>query len=354
LYSQVVANYGFRKKMKRANQAQPVSYDTRIKSTAEIGMVANYRLTRHAALEVLYSLVCNRITTDCRQLSPCFDSTARYLPGEHAMEFTQLLLLANAVIVGFRHGIDWDHLAAIMDIVGTSAGPESATQRRFKTLQRESLALSTLYALGHALVVLLLGLAALMFSAILPAWVDLIMERIIGTTLLILGCWVFYSLFLHLQGNSKFELKSRWMLIFAFIQHALKKFRKTPAANAKIQVNPYGKRTAFGVGMLHGIGAETGTQVLMIAAVAGTSSRSLGISMLLCFILGLLISNTTIAILGSIGFLTSTRFKPFYVTTGLGAGVFSLVIGIIFISGFSNRLPDLQSGSNLNQHHPTN
>ena len=37
-------------------------------------------------------------------------------------------------------------------------------------------------------------------------------------------------------------------------------------------MSSYGPRTSFGVGMIHGIGAETGTQVLLIAAVGGASS----------------------------------------------------------------------------------
>ena len=36
--------------------------------------------------------------------------------------------------------------------------------------------------------------------------------------------------------------------------------------------------------MIHGIGAETGTQVLLIAAVGGAASAGLGIPMLLAFV----------------------------------------------------------------------
>ena len=35
----------------------------------------------------------------------------------------------------------------------------------------------------------------------------------------------------------------------------------------------YGRRTAFGVGMIHGVGAETPTQVLIFLAAAGASGR---------------------------------------------------------------------------------
>src|SRR3954453_6987302 len=35
-------------------------------------------------------------------------------------------LLVTALVLGFRHGIDWDHLAAITDITSTSGAAEAA------------------------------------------------------------------------------------------------------------------------------------------------------------------------------------------------------------------------------------
>ena len=47
-------------------------------------------------------------------------------------------LLLTAFGFGFRHGIDWDHLAALTDITGTERTP------------RRSMVLATLCAAGHA------------------------------------------------------------------------------------------------------------------------------------------------------------------------------------------------------------
>ena len=52
-----------------------------------------------------------------------------------------------AVVFGFRHGFDWDHIAALTDLTGSQA--ES----------RRSMGLATLYALGHAAMVMGLGTA---------------------------------------------------------------------------------------------------------------------------------------------------------------------------------------------------
>jgi cytochrome c biogenesis protein CcdA len=61
--------------------------------------------------------------------------------------------------------------------------------------------LGTLYALGHGAVVIALGVAALAFGAILPDWLDPIMGRIVGLTLVLLGVWVLYSVYRYARGG---------------------------------------------------------------------------------------------------------------------------------------------------------
>src|SRR5436190_13472214 len=109
-------------------------------------------------------------------------------------------LVLTALGFGFRHGIDWDHLAALSDITASQDHP------------RRSMALATLYALGHALVVFVLGILAILLSAELPGWVDGTMQRVVGATLLVLGAYVVVSLARH---GRDFRMRSRWMLIFA-------------------------------------------------------------------------------------------------------------------------------------------
>ncbi len=104
----------------------------------------------------------------------------------------------------------------------------------------------------------------------------------------------------------------------------------------------YGAGSSFFIGMLHGIGAETGTQVLLISAIGGAASRGLGMAMLVSFVLGLLASNTLVAIASITGFATSAKAKPIYLTAGLLTCVFSLVVGTYFVTGQVDALPDLQ------------
>ena len=106
----------------------------------------------------------------------------------------------------------------------------------------------------------------------------------------------------------------------------------------------YGKRTAFVVGMVHGVGAETPTQIVIFLAAAGTGGKATGVVVLVMFLLGLLTSNTVITLGSSFGFLGASQNWKIYVTVALLTGTFSLVIGTLFLLGKGSLLPALFGG----------
>jgi high-affinity nickel permease len=310
-------------------------------------------------------------------------------------------VLLTGLLLGIRHGIDWDHIAAITDITSTAAatsaaeaghaeqhrsveghehrhggtteleahgaslelrtrvqgaaGSSAATaavadravrRRSLGADQLEAIRLGTLYAVGHGIVVIVLGIAALAFGALLPDWLDPIMGRVVGLTLVGLGIWVLYSVARFARGEGEFRLRSRWMLVFDGTRYAWRRLQARLHGHEHVEpleMSSYGTRTALGVGMIHGIGAETGTQVLLIAAVGGAASAGLGVPMLFAFVVGLLISNFSIVLVSSVGFAASQTREMIYVVVGAVAGVFSLIIGAVFLFGLDNVLPDLES-----------
>ena len=297
-------------------------------------------------------------------------------------------LLSTAVVLGIRHGIDWDHIAAIADITSTASaadagdsaherrhqatphthehggrseveahgshltsegGPVAGSSvaipgRRFVDEQRRAIALGTLYALGHALVVALLGLAALTFGTLLPDWVDPIMGRVVGLTLVLLGIWVFFSIYQYARHGAEFRLRSRWLLVFDGVRHIWRRFQAWWHGHEHVEpleMSSYGPRTAFAVGMIHGIGAETGSQVLLIAAIGGAAGQGLGVPMMLAFIVGLLVSNTLVIVITATGFIASQARQRIYLAIGVVAGTFSLLVGLLFLFQLDSLLPDL-------------
>jgi ABC-type nickel/cobalt efflux system permease component RcnA len=280
-------------------------------------------------------------------------------------------LLVAAFWLGVRHGIDWDHIAAITDITGT-------VEER-----RRAILFGTLYALGHAVVVFVLGVVAIALQNQLPPNVDEFMGRVVGVTLVFLGVWVFVSLIRH---GRDFRLRSRWMLIFSSVRRGARWVKEHVAVGAPNgpgerggvsiadaddrsgaswwhhghhgrrghhhHAEPerdehyvgYGRSTAFGVGMIHGVGAETPTQVLLFLGAAGAGGNTIGILALLAFVVGLLVSNSIITIGSAFGFLQASRNFALYATVAVLTAVFSLAIGVLFLFGQESVLPAFFGG----------
>jgi high-affinity nickel-transport protein len=280
-------------------------------------------------------------------------------------------LVASSFLFGFRHGIDWDHIAAITDIT-------SSQEHR-----RDSMVFGTLYALGHALVVFVIGSFAIILGENLPEGIDSVMERVVGVTLIILGVYVFVALIRH---GREFRMRSRWMLIFAGVRGMYRRLRPsgvpehepvhvhTGAGSTAVAIaedipvsewhhghhgrpghhhhsHPepdafmnYGKRTAFLVGMIHGVGAETPTQLVIFLTVAGAGGQAAGELLLATFLLGLLTSNTLITFGTAFGFVRASRNWTLYVIVAVLTATFSLVIGTLFLFGRGTVLPALFGG----------
>jgi len=300
-------------------------------------------------------------------------------------------ILGGAFALGLRHGIDWDHIAAITDITSTTAAgrerdeswlieepgllltdesdhaarelarrrpvagagaavalPAVESRAPASPLlagQRRAVFLASLYAIGHGTMVTALGLLALLAAEFLPSWIDPVMERVVGVTLVLLAAYLFYSLYGYFRGNGEFRLRSRWMLIFAGARNVgnwfWAKVRRRGGHAHVHGVDQYGPRTAYVVGLVHGIGAETGTQVLIIATAVGAGTKMMGVAALLSFVVGLLVSNSFVTVATAAGFVSARKRQVVYVLAGLLAAVFSLVIGLIFLAQAGGLLPDL-------------
>jgi high-affinity nickel-transport protein len=306
-----------------------------------------------------------------------------------------LAILGGALALGIRHGIDWDHIAAIADITSASAvasepQPLLASERAvllsqtapawaldsaaaggmhgsrsfessgsrlpeqtpltrvagYVRHQRTPLFLGTMYAIGHGSMVIVLGLIAILFKEILPDWIDPIMERVVGVTLLVLAAYLFFSVFRYFRGG-EFRLRSRWMLVFAGAGRSWRWAKHKVLGKAHEHAHhhatdrQYGSGTAYGIGLIHGVGAETGTQVLIIGAAVGAGSKGMSVATLLVFVLGLLISNSIVTIASTTGFISAQRRQIVYVAVGVVAAVFSLVVGLVFLSQSGDVLPSL-------------
>ena len=270
--------------------------------------------------------------------------------------------MVSALLLGLRHGIDWDHIAAITDLSATQDSP------------RRGMLLGLLYATGHGLVVLAIGAITIALGKSLPDGVDQVMGRVVGGTLILLGVYVLWSLWANRDG---FRMQSRWMLVIGGVRRLVRRVRHTPpiehehphaahadvhhshdigdAAEAPVHTHrhahssedlagDYGPSTAFAVGMLHGVGAETPTQVVTFLAAAEAGGTTAGLIVLVTFLVGLFISNTGITLGATYGFKEAMQRPRVQMSLGAVTAVMSLVVGILFVLGQDAVLPAFFGG----------
>ncbi len=293
-----------------------------------------------------------------------------------------------ALVFGFRHGFDWDHLAALTDLTGSQRS------------RRRALWLATLYALGHALMVLVLGVLAILFAARVPDALDEWMGRLVGISLIALGLWIAWTAW---RTRGVPPVRSRWMLVIEGVR-GLARTRPTPdpvviehdhphdhgglhhhhhhhheaaGFDGTGQVIPagdgraassdpgalvapahshrhrhvvapvadpfvrYGTWSSFGVGVLHGIGAETPTQVLIFAAAAEATDHVSAVGVLVAFLVGLFVANTVVAVAATFGYDRLGRSQVVMGVLAAVTAVFSIGVGTLSLLGRGDVLPGL-------------
>lgn len=263
-------------------------------------------------------------------------------------------VIGTAFTLGLRHGADWDHIAALLDISG------------MPTSRRRSMYLCLMYAFGHAGVLIALGSLAIAFGRFVPPSIEGVMSRVVGATLVLLGAYLFVSL---LRNRGEIRPRGRWSLVVEGLDRIRRRMHlrvveiehdhahdhasghahehdradlgeSETASTAtltkhahrhvhrQVMARPegYGTKGALTIGMLHGIGAETPTQVLVMVTAAGLGGKTIGLAVLSAFVVGLLITNTLIAAMATYGILRNRSGVLFRMLAIVSAS-FSLAYG---------------------------
>jgi high-affinity nickel-transport protein len=240
------------------------------------------------------------------------------------------LALFSCALLGLRHGFDYDHLAAISDITAV------------QTSWKQGMRLGVTYALGHALTVVALGALVVMLHIPLPARLDDWTERLIGATLIVLGIGVIANLIKH--SHSHRALQSRWALLISGMQYGWWRVRwcfNRSAARPEPFTWNYSGGPVFAIGILHGLGAETPSQLMLFLLAASLGGTVHGFMGLFAFAVGLVLMNTMMtASLGGI-FGVGMHRPAVYRWAAVAGAVYSFAIGVIFLLGSSGRLPAL-------------
>ncbi len=275
------------------------------------------------------------------------------------MDTKLLAALLACLLLGMRHGFDYDHLAAITDI--------TAVQRNW----RGGMRLGVTYAIGHAFTVVALGVMVLMLHLGLPERLDHWTEKLIGLTLILLGLGVAVGLLrrrphkhahahagntvhTHLHAHElpaasehthhhthvESRIAAAINLLLWFGWWVRRFFDPQLAAPRQFRWN-YSGKSVFLIGVIHGIGAETPSQLALFFIAANLGGTANGLMGLVGFAFGLVAMNTLMtATLGG-AFGASGKQPWLYKTIGWAGAVYSLGIGVVFLFGLTGILPPL-------------
>lgn len=217
-----------------------------------------------------------------------------------------LVALGVALLLGLRHASDPDHLVAVTSLVAAEGSDH-----------REAARLGTWWGLGHAAMLLLIGLPLIIFKSELPAWLESGAEKAVGVVILVLAARVLwkwahgdYRSTPHVHGTEG----HRHLHQEAAHPHTHTQVR-TPAQ-------------AFGIGVVHGL-AGTGAVVLLLIAALPTQLEA---ALALAVFAPMSVISMTICTTAFAWVLTRDAVEPLYRTVLIPLlGVFGLMFGLWYV-----------------------
>ena len=180
-----------------------------------------------------------------------------FAPFEHADEWLTglfegaplLVALGVALVLGLRHASDPDHLVAVTSLVAS----DHADSRRAVTL-------GAWWGLGHAAMLLAIGLPLIAFKSELPVWLESGAEKAVGVVIGVLAGRVLWK---WVRGDYRLDRHRHHPRDDGAHRH----LHRAGEGHDHQQVRT--PRQAFGIGLLHGL-AGTGAVVLLLIAALPT------------------------------------------------------------------------------------
>ena len=253
------------------------------------------------------------------------------------MSHSVAVALGSCLLLGLRHGFDYDHLAAITDIASVQRG------------WREGMRLGLLYALGHAFMIAVLGVPVILWHLALPDRMDAVGERLVGATLVGLGAYVLATSMrawqdVRMHAHEHPRVRSRVGVMISAIRWGgwrVRSWFRPGLPRPEAFAFRYEAGSVFLVGVVHGLGAETPSQLMLFLLAANLGGPKLGLVALAMFITGLLVMNTAMTASASGVFAGSVRRPKLMAAVTSLAAAYSVAMGMVFLIGKSASLPAL-------------
>lgn len=236
---------------------------------------------------------------------------------------TTLTALALGFVLGLKHALDADHLAAVAVMVG---------ERRQGL--RGSTSVGLAWGLGHAAALTAVCLAVIGLGLRLPEHLALWAEFLVGTVLALLGARMLWrcrkGAILHAHAHEhggKQHFHPHVHPEGVDPGHASHHQLPAPAR----EMAAVGRRAPFLVGLLHGMAGSAALTVILLTTIPGTAAR-LGYLVLfgLGSVLGMIMMSALVGLPFASGRWSGTRPQR---ALRILAGSVSLGLGVLLMAG---------------------
>jgi len=223
----------------------------------------------------------------------------------HLLEGAPLLVaLGIAFLLGLRHASDPDHLVAVTSLLASEDSDH-----------RDAARLGAWWGLGHATMLLAIGLPLIFLKSELPAWLETGAEKAVGVVILVLGTRVIWK---WAHGDYRTGAHGHH-------DHSHHHLRTGDPHRHQSVRTP---AQAFGIGVVHGL-AGTGAVVLLLIAALPTQLEAAAALALFApmSIVSMAACTTAFAWV-----LTRPVIEPVYRTVLIPAlGVFGVLFGLWYV-----------------------
>jgi high-affinity nickel permease len=223
---------------------------------------------------------------------------------------TLFLVCLVAVVLGFRHASDPDHLAAVSTLIAGTRERATAAAGR----------LGLAWGLGHATTLFAFGVPIVLFESYLPGALQETAETTVGVVIAALAVWLLVrwrrGLF-HLHLHAHEGCLHAHGHVHGADRHP---HRQTPT-RSPLQ--------AFAIGLVHGMGGSAGVGVLLLASI---HDRGLAVVALALFALCTALSMALLST--GLGFtLDRRRVRSIFPKLAPVLGLASLSFGVWYALG---------------------
>jgi ABC-type nickel/cobalt efflux system permease component RcnA len=163
------------------------------------------------------------------------------------------IILLVSTLLGLRHASDPDHLAAVTTLI--------ASEKDYEKVRKAGI-LGLLWGAGHGTTLVLIGLPLVLFNRYLPETVQQVAETLIGIIIVALAARLLlrwrrglFHVHAHTHDDGEAHRHLHSHAENASHAHAHRVRHRTPLS-------------AYGVGLVHGIGGSGGLTLLLLSTIS--------------------------------------------------------------------------------------